>query len=154
MRFKADVMTEIIKKNISENNLVEVAAEFSQTLNKGDVVLFHGDLGAGKTTFCRALIQHLCGDQTVVPSPTFNLVQIYETDDQILHHYDLYRLPEENAEDDILELGWTDSMNDAITLVEWPDRLGTLAPPKAVHITLKIDHQSSSKRTVIIRKLD
>ncbi len=102
-------------------------------LRAGDTVLLQGAIGAGKTHLARAVIRTLTGEQDI-PSPTFTLVQTYQTADTELWHADLYRL---THPDEALELGLADAMGRAIVLVEWPDRLGDLAPPDALHIALQ-----------------
>ena len=107
-------------------------AALSGCLNLGDCLTLVGDLGAGKTTFCRGLIKALCGAETEVPSPTFTLVQSYDVPSGSLLHFDLYRL---EAPDDLWELGWED-LAEAISLVEWPERAGLLLP--ADHLTVQL----------------
>lgn len=102
--------------------MAELGAELGAVLKKGDVVLLYGDLGAGKTTFSRGLIQSLCGAETHVVSPTFTLVQTYDLPQGMLYHYDLYRLESGDAHT-LTELGWDDSLTYGMTLVEWPERL-------------------------------
>jgi tRNA threonylcarbamoyladenosine biosynthesis protein TsaE len=102
-------------------------------LRPGDTVLLHGPIGAGKTHLARALIQTLVGQSEDVPSPSFTLVQTYGTADFEIWHADLYRLS--NA-DEVIELGLTDAFDVAICLIEWPDRLGKIAPKTALNITL------------------
>lgn len=111
-------------------------AALAALLRRGDVLLLKGDLGMGKTTFARGLIHALCGASENVVSPTFTLVQTYDTPQGLLYHYDLYRLPEQNAENQIINLGWEESIEDGIVLAEWPERLGTLMPKDALAITL------------------
>ncbi len=103
-------------------------------LRLGDVLLLKGDLGAGKSTFARALIQSLCGKDTEVPSPTFTLVQTYDADEFTLWHFDLYRLkhPEE-----VYELGIEEAYHNGVSLIEWPDRLGGQIPPGALELEFK-----------------
>lgn len=102
-------------------------------LEPGDVVLLTGDLGAGKTTLARAVIANMCGVDDA-PSPTYTLVQVYDTTaGGELWHADLYRI-EETSELD--ELGLEDAFDDAVCLVEWPDRLGDAAPPDRLEILL------------------
>lgn len=102
-------------------------------LRAGDVVLLSGDLGAGKTALARAVIEALTGI-TDAPSPTYTLVQVYETrDGGALWHADLYRV---EAEGELEEIGLEDAFEDAITLVEWPDRLGNWLPPDRLEISI------------------
>jgi tRNA threonylcarbamoyladenosine biosynthesis protein TsaE len=100
----------------------------------GDVVLLEGPLGAGKTTFARAFLRAASADPTLeVPSPTFTLVQSYETRLGPVHHFDLWRIENSGA---LGELGWDEALED-IVLVEWPDRLGPLRPRNALTLALQ-----------------
>lgn len=102
-------------------------------LGAGDVLLLEGEIGGGKTHFARALIQaRLEADGAPVedvPSPTFTLVQTYDTGQIEIWHADLYRLTHVA---EVEELGLSEAFDEAICLVEWPDRLGDLAPAGAV----------------------
>ena len=112
----------------------KIARRLGAVLVAGDTVLLSGDVGAGKTHFARALIQSLLAAPEDVPSPTFTLVQVYDTASDIeIWHADLYRLSDLTEVD---ELGLTQAFNDAICLVEWPDRLGGVAPDAAQSLTL------------------
>ena len=118
---------------VSQGELEDLAAVLAATLRAGDAVLLGGPLGAGKSTFARALLRAVCGDPALeVPSPTYTLVQSYDAPGLTLHHYDLWRLDGPGA---LAELGWDDARA-GVVLVEWPDRLGALAPPDALHVTL------------------
>lgn len=111
--------------SLSEAETIRIADEFSVSLEAGDVVLLDGDLGAGKSVFARAVVRALTGDGTLeVPSPTFTLVQTYDTPRGEVYHFDLYRLKDP---DEIFELGWEEALT-GISLVEWPDRLGGYRP--------------------------
>lgn len=102
-------------------------------LRPGDAVLLAGPLGAGKSTLARALIRQACMDPaTEVPSPSYTLVQDYDSRMGRISHFDLYRL---DGPDGLEELGW-DEARDGIVVVEWPDRLGALAPPDALMVSL------------------
>lgn len=103
-------------------------------LAPGDCLLLRGALGAGKSHLARAIIQARLGRLEDVPSPSFTLVQTYETADCDLWHADLYRL---SHPDDVIELGLDDAFASDICLVEWPDRLGRLTPKDAIDVTLE-----------------
>ncbi|WP_300033069.1 tRNA (adenosine(37)-N6)-threonylcarbamoyltransferase complex ATPase subunit type 1 TsaE [uncultured Roseobacter sp.] len=111
-----------------------LAAKLAVSLVPGDVLLLDGDVGAGKTHFARHLIQAILTHPEDVPSPTFTLVQEYETTRGALWHSDLYRL---SSVTEIEELGLTGAFDTAICLVEWPDRLGDLRPGNALELNLK-----------------
>ena len=117
--------------------MVDIAA----ALEPGDLLTLSGDLGAGKTTFARALIRYLAGDQTVeVPSPTFTLMQSYELPRFNLVHADLYRL---SGPGELTELGFEDASEDAVTLLEWPDRAGSHLPPNRLDVALTLSPQQA-----------
>jgi tRNA threonylcarbamoyladenosine biosynthesis protein TsaE len=110
-----------------------LAETLAQRARPGDVLLLSGPLGAGKTSFSRAFIRALLRDPALtVPSPTFTLVQQYETPETTIWHYDLWRLADHHS---LEELGWDEALT-GIVLVEWPDRLGPLTPEHALHLTL------------------
>ncbi len=111
-----------------------LAARVGAVSDAGDVIALWGDLGAGKTTFCRALVHDRAGDGEEVPSPTFTLVQIYEPPESApVWHFDLYRL---NGPEDIWELGFDDALEDAVSLIEWPERLGRQLPLRRLDVEL------------------
>jgi tRNA threonylcarbamoyladenosine biosynthesis protein TsaE len=104
-------------------------------LNPGDVVGLKGDLGAGKTTLARAIIRAAANDPTlIVPSPTFTLVEVYETPRGAYWHFDLYRL---EAPEQVYELGWEEALAEGVVLLEWPERLGKLLP-QHLSVTLEL----------------
>ena len=113
----------------------------------GDVIALSGDLGAGKSTLARALIRHLAGAGIDVPSPTFTLVQTYDSPKGPIWHFDLYRLKDP---DEIFELGWDDARSGGILLVEWPERLGHHLPKTVLTIALHPVAGDHSARTITV----
>lgn len=116
-----------------------LARRLAPLLGPGDLVALSGGLGAGKSLFARALIGArlaALGRQEDVPSPSFTLVQTYDLGAVELWHADLYRL---SGPDDLIELGLDAALPGAIALVEWPDRLGSLTPPRRLALELHFD---------------
>jgi len=119
-----------------ESATERLGATLAERLRVGDVVGLKGELGAGKTTLARAIIRAAAGDpELIVPSPTFTLVEVYETPRGSFWHFDLYRL---EAAEQVYELGWEEALAEGIALVEWPERLGPLLP-KHLSVTLEVD---------------
>jgi tRNA threonylcarbamoyladenosine biosynthesis protein TsaE len=102
----------------------KLAKKFSKILKKSDIVFFHGEIGVGKTTFIRHLINffqvsnHL--NPTEVTSPTFNLVNEYDVGIFVIQHYDLYRL---KSSDETKNIGLLENQKEVITLIEWPEKI-------------------------------
>lgn len=111
-------------------------------LKAGDCVALWGDLGAGKTTLARAILQAL-GVAEDVPSPTFTIVQSYDTPGLAVSHYDLYRL---KSAREMQELGFDDALLDGAVLVEWPERAPEALPPDALHVRLGVDGGARTAR--------
>lgn len=120
-----------------------LATWLAPRLNAGDAVMLHGPLGAGKSHFARALIRQRLGYMEDIPSPSFTLVQVYDDGATEIWHADLYRL---SHPDDVLELGLAEAFATAICLVEWPERLGPLAPPDALHVHLNPQDEGRQAR--------
>ena len=136
-----------MKKILLSNGPLEtktLATEIKEHLQNGDIILIKGEIGAGKSHFARSLIQASMDKVEEVPSPTFTLVQTYDTKIGSIWHADLYRL---NDQSEIFELGLIDAFGKEIVLVEWPDRLGHLEPQDALKIEIVI--LENDKREVI-----
>jgi tRNA threonylcarbamoyl adenosine modification protein YjeE len=110
-----------------------LGARIAGALRPGDTVALSGDLGAGKTTLARAILASL-GVTEAVPSPTFTLVQSYDTPHLSVSHYDLYRLKSEGEMD---ELGLEDALELGAALIEWPERAGSRLPRERLTVTLR-----------------
>jgi len=113
--------------------------DIAALIEPGDLITLSGDLGAGKTTFARALVRHLAGDETVeVPSPTFTLMQAYELPRFALLHADLYRL---SGPAELAELGFDDLAAGTVILLEWPDRAGNTLPADRIDVAFTLSPQ-------------
>ena len=122
----------------------ELASALKENLQNGDIILLKGEIGAGKSLFARSLIQSTMDQVEEVPSPTFTIVQTYETKLGSIWHADLYRLTDQS---EIFELGLIDAFVSEIVIVEWPERLGHLEPQDA--LTVEIIILENDKREVI-----
>ena len=120
-------MTEkiFILKDINETR--RFAREFAKTLHAPQTVALHGDLGMGKSEIARTIIKTLRGEDTVVPSPTFTLVQNYDG----ISHFDLYRIADAS---ELEEIGLQYAIDNDITLIEWPDIAKDKLPENTIHI--------------------
>lgn len=118
---------EIILKDLSETK--KWAAEFAQTLRAPITVALHGDLGMGKSEIARSIIQTLRGADTVVPSPTFTLIQNYDG----ISHFDLYRISDKS---ELEEIGLQHAIANDVNLIEWPEIAADFLPKNTIHIHL------------------
>lgn len=103
------------------------ARDFAAKLTTPTTVALHGDLGMGKSEIARTIIQTLRGVDTVVPSPTFTIVQSYDG----ISHFDLYRIEDPS---ELTEVGLTHAIENDITLIEWPEIAADMLPPNTIHI--------------------
>lgn len=120
----------------------QLAKALAPLLRAGDVIALRGGLGAGKTTFSRALISELMQRVTEVPSPTYTLVQTYEAPQCPIFHFDLYRLEDPH---EVFELGW-DETQGGLALIEWPDRAGEHLPAWRLDLTIEMVGENRTAR--------
>ena len=137
----------------AESDTANLAKEFSKFLKKGDVVFFYGEIGVGKTTFIRHLINNFQKDNNVflseVPSPTFNILNEYEIKNLTIQHYDLFRI--KNI-DESKNIGLLESKEDVITLIEWPEKIVN-KPKKIIDLRFEYD-ENLDKRFIKINGLE
>ncbi len=113
-------------------------------LKMGDAILLNGDIGAGKSLFARHLIQSRQTEPEEVPSPTYTLVQVYDIPEGSIWHADLYRI---TSSYELEELGLQEAFDNAICLVEWPDRMADAAPSSALTVTIeRVDSEDCTRR--------
>ncbi|MBR5153716.1 MAG: tRNA (adenosine(37)-N6)-threonylcarbamoyltransferase complex ATPase subunit type 1 TsaE [Alphaproteobacteria bacterium] len=131
-------MTEFISNNIDETR--QWAADFAKTLQTPCVVALHGNLGMGKSEIARKIIQTLRGENTVVPSPTFTIVQNYDG----ISHFDLYRIEDAS---ELTEIGLEHALQNDITLIEWPEIAQNILPDNTINVF--ISEYNDGRRIVI-----
>lgn len=126
----------------------DVVARFRKELGDKKVVAFHGDMGAGKTTFIHAFCDAL-GVTDAVGSPTFSLINEYSYPEGIVYHIDLYRL---NSAEEAQRAGVEDCLYSGdLCLVEWPERIPELLPPDTLHVFLEV--LGTDKRSIRINNI-
>lgn len=129
---------EFITKTVEETRLW--AKEFAKTLRAPVTVALHGDLGMGKSEIARTIIQTLRGQDTVVPSPTFTIVQSYDG----ISHFDLYRIEDKS---ELVEIGLPYAITNDITLIEWPEIANDILPEDTIHLYIT-EYEGGRKITV------
>lgn len=138
---------EFISNNLEETT--EFAKQFASMLQSGDVVLLTGDLGAGKTTFVKAVAKEL-GFTGLVTSPTFTLLNEYNAKFPI-YHFDMYRLKSAN---EAIESGLDEILrgSEGVCFVEWPQKVAGILPEKNIMLDIQVLGQNSRKFTVVEAK--
>jgi tRNA threonylcarbamoyladenosine biosynthesis protein TsaE len=137
-----------IYKTFSEEETYELGRNFSKNLKPGDTISLEGDLGTGKTALTKGIAAGLDISEPIT-SPTFTLVNTYEGR-VTLHHFDVYRT--EDAEE-LLAIGWDEYLDgEAVTIVEWGDRIPELLPDDTIYIRLERDDTMPDGRTIAIER--
>ena len=138
----------------SEDTTKELAKNFSNYLTGGEVIFLYGEIGVGKTTFIKYLINQFQIKEkiqtTEVTSPTFNLLNEYEVDDLIIKHYDLFRLKDEF---EVKNLDLFDKNQSTITLIEWPELIKKENFKKTIDLTFSYENELNN-RSIKIDGLD
>ena len=132
-------MQEFIIENVEQ--MRAWASDFAKKLHAPVVVALHGDLGMGKSEIARAIIKTLRGEDTVVPSPTFTIVQNYDG----ISHFDLYRLMDSS---ELTEVGLQHAIQNDITLIEWPEIALDMLPKSTIHIHIT---QNGNGRKLVVQ---
>lgn len=133
---------------LDEAGLARIAELIALKVQAGDVIALRGDLGAGKTTFARALIRALLADPDAeVASPTFPIVLPYVTPRVRVAHFDLYRL---NGPEDLDEVGYDDALATGLAIVEWPERAETALPADRLEITLAAGSDAELRDAAVV----
>ena len=141
------IATKSSRINISEEKKTKsIAKIFAKNIKATDVLFFKGELGVGKTTFIKYLINFLQIDQnltvTEIPSPTFNLVNEYQINSLILKHYDLYRI---NNEKELNSIGIFEDNSEQITLIEWPEIINNNKIKNLIGLNFEYDEDYNNR---------
>lgn len=129
----------------SIEGLPAAAREFAALMGDETVYAFHGEMGAGKTTFIRALVEQLGVDPEEANSPSFSIINEYRSDTtaELIYHFDLYRL---ESVDEALEIGVEDYFDSgALCMLEWPERIEALLPDDTVVVKITVDPADNSR---------
>lgn len=127
-----------------EAGTFRLADDIAAIVQPGDVIALYGNLGVGKSAFARAVIRRLAGAPDLeVPSPTFTLQQSYETARFPVHHFDLYRLADP---DELIEIGFSEAIDEGLSLIEWPDRAGDELPADRLDIVISEGNDLNGRR--------
>lgn len=130
----------------SLDTITDAATEFVRQMGDNTVFAFHGEMGAGKTTFIKAICEKL-GVNDIINSPTFAIINEYRSDSgELIYHFDFYRI---NKEEEAFDFGYEDYFySGCICFIEWPERIESLLPHDTVHVTVK-DTEDGSRRVEI-----
>ena len=142
------VTAEKILETQNETQFKEFAYKIASLSEKNEFIALNGKVGRGKTTFARFFIKYFDKKILNVPSPTFNLVFIYETRIVKIWHFDLYRL---NKHDDVWEIGLEDALSEGIVLVEWPNIIKNYLPENRLEIYFEIINNKLASRKIILK---
>ena len=131
----------------SEAATAALAGAIAEAARIGDVIALSGGIGAGKTVFARGFVRALSRPDEEVPSPTFTLFQAYDCARGPVHHYDFYRLDKAG---DAYEIGIEESFAEAMTLIEWPDRIAVLRGGHWLDIEFSMDPRDPDIRNLTL----
>ena len=128
--------------SLSPEDTMNIAKSLAKLLNKGDSVVLTGNLGAGKTKFVEGFLSYF-GIQNEISSPTFNIVNEYETKNESIYHFDVYRLEDS---DEFYAIGGEEYFDKGICLIEWGETLEEVLPKNYIQITFIKDPSDENKR--------
>ena len=134
----------------SEGKTKELAKNFSNYLKGGEIIFLYGEMGVGKTTFVRYLINEFQEkenfDLTEITSPTFNLLNEYQLNSLLIKHYDLFRLKDKS---EILNLGIFENYENSITLIEWPQLIEKVQSVETIDLKFNYENELKNRSITI-----
>ncbi|MFQ9316387.1 tRNA (adenosine(37)-N6)-threonylcarbamoyltransferase complex ATPase subunit type 1 TsaE [Dysgonomonas mossii] len=132
----------------SLDKIDEAALEFIRAMGDNTVFAFHGDMGAGKTTFIKAICENL-GVSDTINSPTFAIVNEYRSDSgELIYHFDFYRI---NKIEEVFDFGYEDYFySGSLCFIEWPEKVDTLLPKDTVNVYVKAQEDGSREVSLSI----
>ena len=132
----------------SLDKIDEAAVEFIRAMGDNTVFAFHGDMGAGKTTFIKAICEIL-GVSDTINSPTFAIVNEYRSDSgELIYHFDFYRI---NKIEEVFDFGYEDYFySGSLCFIEWPEKVDTLLPKDTVNVYVKVQEDGSREVSLSI----
>ena len=146
---KLNKVTSPMKEYICNiDQLSSICAGFSKELKVRDVILLNGDLGTGKTTFTKLLVQHLGGNLNDVTSPTFNLMHQYQTKNFDVWHFDLYRL---KSVDELYNIGIEEALMSGVSILEWGDIAKSFLSGNYIEISFQYINDIKKRKLTIRR---
>jgi tRNA threonylcarbamoyladenosine biosynthesis protein TsaE len=137
----------VLLNNVEDT--IKLGQKIAKIAKQDELICLKGDLGVGKTILARSLIQHLT-NSNIVLSPTFPMLLTYEYKDNIIWHYDMYRLEQPG---DVWNLSLEDALNNGIIIIEWPEIIEHLLPKKKIEIVIK-DLTNNARSAEIIANQD
>jgi len=137
-------------KSTSPSFTIQIAKKLASNINNNDVIVLSGELGAGKTKFVEGFLSYF-NLEDEISSPTFNIVNEYNTSNQNIYHFDVYRLEDI---DEFYAIGGEEYFEKGICLIEWGEIIQSVLPKNYIHITLKKDINDENIRIIEIKVLD
>ena len=137
----------VLLNNVGDT--IKLGKKIAKITKQDDIICLKGDLGTGKTTFARSFIQYLTNSNKVL-SPTFPMLLTYDYKDNLIWHYDMYRLEQPG---DVWNLSLEDALNNGIIIIEWPEIIEHLLPKKKIEIIIK-DLTNNARSAEILANQD
>ena len=134
----------------SENDTIKFAEDFAAKLNNHSIIVLSGDLGSGKTKFTEGLLKHF-GLANEISSPTFTIVNEYDTKDFKIYHFDLYRLSDI---DEFYAIGGEEYLQNGICIFEWGEMIEEILPTNYIKISFSRDTENTDLRILRIEEIN